>query len=133
MTTCSAAGDDMRRPGNDTIDGGDGDDIEIQSVGGDTVTSATAVGKDWLATHASTVSGKTVLDLGLRQVTLPQADLADLMEGTPHVLCPAILANTLASTRTAPVDLVLAGRVVVMAAISDRDIRLRYRLSTAAS
>ena len=42
------AGDDVLigGPGNDIIDGGDGDDIEIQSLGADTVTSATTAGKD---------------------------------------------------------------------------------------
>jgi Ca2+-binding RTX toxin-like protein len=68
-------------PGNDVLDGGDGDDIEIQSFGADTVTSATAVGKDWLTTHARAVDGKTVLDVGGKNVTLPRVDLADLVEG----------------------------------------------------
>jgi Ca2+-binding RTX toxin-like protein len=64
--------------GIDVIDGGDGDDIEIQSLGTDNVTSATAAGKDWLATHARTVNGKTVLEVGGRQRTLPRADLPEL-------------------------------------------------------
>ena len=68
--------------GIDVIDGGDGDDIEIQLLGGDTVTSATAAGKEWLQTHARTVDGKTVLDVGGKQRTLPRADLKQLMQDT---------------------------------------------------
>jgi Ca2+-binding RTX toxin-like protein len=67
--------------GNDIIDGGDGDDIEIQSIGADTVTSAAAAGEEWLATHASTVDGKTVLDVGGEERTLPSADLVELARG----------------------------------------------------
>ena len=58
---------------------GDGDDIEINGLGADSVTSATAVGKDWLAAHARTVDGKTVLDVGGKERTLPRADLAQLI------------------------------------------------------
>jgi Ca2+-binding RTX toxin-like protein len=67
--------------GTDVIDGGDGDDIEIQSLGADTVSSATAVGKEWLADHARTVNGKTVLDVRGKERTLPRADLSQLMRG----------------------------------------------------
>ena len=42
---------------------------------GDTASSATAVGSKWLATHASTVKGKTVLKLDGEQRVLPRADL----------------------------------------------------------
>jgi Ca2+-binding RTX toxin-like protein len=77
------AGDDVLIGGLgiDVIDGGDGDDVEIQSLGADRVTSATAVGKQWLATHARTVDGKTVLDVGGEQRTLPRVDLTELMRG----------------------------------------------------
>jgi Ca2+-binding RTX toxin-like protein len=68
-------------PGTDIIDGGDGDDIEIQSLGADTVTSAVAAGEDWLTTHARTVDGKTVLDVGGKKRTLPRAHLAELVRG----------------------------------------------------
>jgi len=66
-------------PGTDIIDGGDGDDIEIQSLGGDTVTSATAASKDWLAASARIVRGKTVLKSGGKEHTLPRADLSRLI------------------------------------------------------
>jgi len=77
------AGDDViiGGLGTDIIDGGDGDDIEIQSIGGDTVTSATSAGEEWLTTHAQTVDGKTVLDVGGKKRTLPRADLAELARG----------------------------------------------------
>ena len=60
------AGDDvlLGGPGSDTIDGAPGDDVVIQSLGSDAVDSAASVGKRWLKTHARTVRGKTVLDVG---------------------------------------------------------------------
>jgi Ca2+-binding RTX toxin-like protein len=67
--------------GIDVIDGGDGDDIEIQSIGADTVRSATAVGEEWLADHARTVKGKTVLEVGGEERTLPRVDLSELVQG----------------------------------------------------
>ena len=73
-------------PGNDTIDGGDGDNIVIQALGADTVTSATFAGKDWLASHARTADGQTVLDVGGKPRTLPHADLSQLMQDGNLVL-----------------------------------------------
>ena len=78
-TLLGNAGDDvlLGGPGADVLDGGDGDDVEIQ--GADAARLApNSAGQDWLATHASTVDGKTVLDLGSRTVTLPQAQLGQL-------------------------------------------------------
>ena len=77
------AGDDVLIGGSgiDIIDGGDGDDVEIESLGADTVTSATAVGEDWLAAHARVVGGKTVLEVGGEARTLPRADLPELVRG----------------------------------------------------
>jgi Ca2+-binding RTX toxin-like protein len=74
------AGDDvlLGGPGNDTLDGGPGDNVVIQSFGADIVTSATTAGNDWLTTHARTVNGKTVLDVGGKGRTLPHAGLAQL-------------------------------------------------------
>jgi Ca2+-binding RTX toxin-like protein len=66
-------------PGNDTIDGGPGSNVVIQSIGGDTVTSAAAAGNDWLTTHARTVKGKTVLHVGGKKRTLPRVDLSQLV------------------------------------------------------
>ena len=68
-------------PGIDILDGGPGDNIVIQSVGADTVTSAAAAGNDWLTTHARTVRGETVLDVGGEKRTLPRADLVELARG----------------------------------------------------
>jgi Ca2+-binding RTX toxin-like protein len=76
-------GDDVLLGGDgiDVIDGGDGDDIEIQSIGLDSVSSATSVGEDWLAAHARTVKGKTVLEVGGEKTKLPRVDLSDLVRG----------------------------------------------------
>ena len=74
-------GDDVLVGGGgiDVLDGGEGDDIEIQLVGLDTVTSATAAGKQWLVEHVRIVGGKTVLDVGGEKRTLPRADLSQLV------------------------------------------------------
>jgi Ca2+-binding RTX toxin-like protein len=66
-------------PGNDVIDGGDGDDTVIQLAGNDALTSATAAEKDWLKANARIVEGKTVLNVGGRERTLPQTDLSQLV------------------------------------------------------
>jgi hypothetical protein len=42
------------------------------------VTSATTAGNDWLMTHARTANGKTVLDVGGKERTLPHAGPAQL-------------------------------------------------------
>ena len=79
-TILGGPGDDvlLGGPGADVLDGQDGDDVEIQ--GFTAAASEPAVGQDrqWLTDHASTVDGKTVLDLGARTVTLPQAQLSQL-------------------------------------------------------
>ena len=66
-------------PGIDTLDGGGDDDVIIQLVGDDTVTSATVADKEWLKKHARVVDGKTVLDVGGKKRTLPRADLSRLV------------------------------------------------------
>ena len=75
------AGDDVLigGPGIDVLDGGGDDDVVIQLVASETVASATAADKDWLATHARIVDGKTVLDVGGKKQTLPRADLSQLI------------------------------------------------------
>jgi Ca2+-binding RTX toxin-like protein len=77
------AGDDVLigGPGNDTIDGGTGDNIVIQSLGADSVTAAATVATDWLESHARTAEGKTVLEVGDEEHTLPRADLRTLLRG----------------------------------------------------
>jgi Ca2+-binding RTX toxin-like protein len=65
-------------PGNDTIDGGPGDNVVLDSFAANAVTSATAVGKKWLTTHGRTVNGKTVLKVGGKKRKLPRADLVRL-------------------------------------------------------
>jgi Ca2+-binding RTX toxin-like protein len=79
-TLLGGAGDDVLigGPGTDTFDGGPGDNVVIDSLTADTVTSATAVGKDWLAAHARTINGKTVLKVDGKKLRLPRADLARL-------------------------------------------------------
>ena len=57
------------------IDGAPGDDVVIQGLSADTVTSATAVGTSWLKAHARVVKGKTVLKVDGKKRTLPRADL----------------------------------------------------------
>ncbi|MGS0684791.1 calcium-binding protein [Nakamurella sp. GG22] len=80
-TITGGAGDDvlLGGPGADVIDGGDGDDVEINSrVAASARSTSAPSGQQWLDSHASTVDGKTVLDLGGRTVTLPQAQLGQL-------------------------------------------------------
>ena len=76
-TLLGGAGDDVLigGPGTDTLDGGAGDNVTIDSLTANTVTSATAVGKDWLAAHARKVNGKTVLNVDGQKRKLPRADL----------------------------------------------------------
>jgi hypothetical protein len=68
----TASGDD----GDDILIGGDGDDIEIQSLRSDTVTSATAASKDWLAANTRIVRGRAVLEIGGKEHTLARTDLS---------------------------------------------------------
>jgi Ca2+-binding RTX toxin-like protein len=79
-TLLGGAGDDVLigGPGNDTIDGGPGDNVVLDSFAANAVTSATAVGNDWLTAHARTNNGKTVLKVGGKKRKLPHADLAQL-------------------------------------------------------
>jgi Ca2+-binding RTX toxin-like protein len=65
--------------GNDTIDGGTGSNIIIDDPSANTLTSANTVGMEWLKAHAHIVNGKTVLDLGGKERTLPRADLPQLI------------------------------------------------------
>jgi Ca2+-binding RTX toxin-like protein len=67
-------------PGNDTIDGGPGDNVILDSFGFNTITSGTVRGATWLAAHAHTVGGTTVLSFGDEQFALPHVDVAELAE-----------------------------------------------------
>ena len=77
------AGDDVLigGPGNDALDGGPGDNIVIESLTGNAVTSASLVGTAWLTSHARTVNDATVLSVGGSQRTLPHAGLTQLTRG----------------------------------------------------
>ena len=76
-TLLGGDGDDVLigGPGSDTIDGGPGDNIVIDDAGANVVNSATVAGNGWLASHAHVVQGKTVLDVGGKERTLPRAGL----------------------------------------------------------
>jgi Ca2+-binding RTX toxin-like protein len=77
------AGDDVLigGPGNDTLDGGDGGDVVLDAFSANSVTAAAAGGKRWLSSHARTVKGKTVLELGGEKRKLPRAKLSRLARG----------------------------------------------------
>ena len=66
-------------PGADVIDGGAGDNVVIQLVGADKVSSAKSADGAWLASHIRVVNGATVLDVGGKDRTLPEADLSRLV------------------------------------------------------
>ena len=84
LTLDGGAGDDVLIGGDgaDTLLGGDGDDVLIGGLGNDTldggpgdnvVLQSLAAASSWLKAHARTVNGKTVLDVGGEQRTLPRA------------------------------------------------------------
>jgi Ca2+-binding RTX toxin-like protein len=79
-TLLGGAGDDVLigGPGLDTIDGAPGDDVVLDAVSANAVSSAKAVGARWLKRHASTVRGKTVLELDGEKRKLPRAKLGKL-------------------------------------------------------
>jgi Ca2+-binding RTX toxin-like protein len=83
-TLLGGAGDDVLigGPGNDTLNGGPGDNVVIDAFGANVLTSATVASKEWLTAHARTANGKTVLDVGGKERTLPRLDLVQL---TPQV------------------------------------------------
>jgi Ca2+-binding RTX toxin-like protein len=79
-TLLGGAGDDVLigGPGNDVIDGGPGGNVVLQSIAGDAVKSASVAGTAWLATHARTVNGRTVLRVGGEDHVLPRTTLTRL-------------------------------------------------------
>jgi hypothetical protein len=62
-------------PGQDTLDGGPGDNVVLDSAA-TIVRSASKIGNHWLTVHARTVHGKTVLKANGERWTLPHAHLA---------------------------------------------------------
>jgi Ca2+-binding RTX toxin-like protein len=56
------------RAGTDILNGGPGDDVLI---GGEIVTDGLIPTKAWLATHAHTIDGNAVFDLGGKRLTVP--------------------------------------------------------------
>ena len=80
-TLLGGAGDDvlLGGPGIDILDGGLDDNVVIQSVAAETVTSATAVGASWLKSHARTIKGKTVLKVNGKDHKLPRANLVKIV------------------------------------------------------
>jgi Ca2+-binding RTX toxin-like protein len=79
------AGDDVLigSPGNDAFDGGDGDNIVIQLDGSDTVASATVADRAWAAKSVRIKNGKTKVNAGGKEHTLPRADLSHLTQDVP--------------------------------------------------
>ena len=103
-TLLGGAGDDVLigGPGNDTIDGGPGDNVVLDAFSANTVTSATAVGKDWLTAHARTSQGQDRAQ-GRRQ----EAEASPRRPGPARsrcdrVLTPARSAQGAADRRSGP-------------------------------
>ncbi len=93
------------------LNGGDGDDIEIQSftAGGGSEDAIDFIGHgytfEWLIAHSTEVGGDTVLDLGDRQVTIKGVSLSALHQETscsdhrvrPLATAPAVISRDLLS------------------------------------
>ncbi len=86
-TLVGGPGDDviLGGPGSDTIDGGLGEDVVFDTLAANRVAAATVVGRSWLAAHARTVNGRTVLKVGGQQRTLPRAHLSGVTRGAKSV------------------------------------------------
>ena len=61
-------------------DGGTGDNVVLDAPDA-AVTDAAVVGGDWLAANAQVEGGKTVLEVGGEELTLPRASLAKIASG----------------------------------------------------
>ena len=66
-------------PGNDTLDGGPGNNVVIDSLSGNGVTSATFAGKDWLSPMSAPSAASRAVRVGGKVRTLPHADLIQLI------------------------------------------------------
>ena len=65
--------------GDDLLDGGAGANIAFDTLGANTVVSATVVGAEWVKAHSRPLrGGGFVFELGGRQIALPPAELAQL-------------------------------------------------------
>ena len=85
--------------GTDILDAGPGENVVIQLVAdGDTVRSATTADREWLATHARVVGGRTVLNVRGKARTLPRTDLSRLIDDATR----AVTVDPAAETATAP-------------------------------
>ena len=82
-TLLGGAGDDVLigGPGADVIDGAPGDDVVIDSLAASRVSSGAVKGKAWIAKHARTVNGTTVLTVRGEKHKLPRAKRAQLARG----------------------------------------------------
>ena len=69
------------------------DDVEIQLTAGDTVASATAANRDWIAAQSRIIEGKTVLDVGGEATCAAQTDLSGLIEEARRVIVPGAIAR----------------------------------------
>jgi Ca2+-binding RTX toxin-like protein len=80
-TLLGGEGDDVLigGPGADTLDGGPGGNVVIASLAASAVRSATVARASWLTAHATTVKGKTVLEVHGKRRTLPRAKLDQLV------------------------------------------------------
>ena len=67
----------------DVLDVGGDDDIVIQLVPGDTITSAAEADEKWLAKNVRIANGKTVVTVGGKERTLARTDLSELIKKLP--------------------------------------------------
>ena len=87
--------------GVDVIDGGDGDDIEIQSLNAtsqrassDRVISARTADAEWVADHVRIENGSTVIELDGKAHELSTTDLSHLADQATAELTAAAQATT---------------------------------------
>jgi Ca2+-binding RTX toxin-like protein len=75
------AGDDVLigGPGIDILDGGPDDNVVIQLVAEEPVSSATIADEQWIEDHVQVVDGTTVIDVDGKQQALPETDLSQLV------------------------------------------------------
>jgi len=80
VTLFGGAGDDVLigGAGQDVLDGGDGGNVVIAIAARNDVSQAKVVGKRWVAKHARTVKGRTVLTHSGEKHRLPRATVARL-------------------------------------------------------